>query len=117
MAGVRAVPAAAEGVSGTSGNASRTVDFKNHPIGIVLLSHAPPRGIGVSVSKEYFSRASNYDELPPRLTGRADSWINKSSGRMKFIWEVDESNTLENLDDLLNEDNLPHANGKSVGLG
>ena len=103
----RETPEGAPPAAAAARSVPTTVDYQTHPIGIVILSHAPPKGIGVSVDKEYFRSASNFADLPARLTGRVDAWVRKEHGRLRFTWEADASNTLENLGELLREEYSP----------
>ena len=60
--------------------AEADVDFKQHPAGIILLSHAPPKGIRFSVSRDLFSNFATYATLPVRMIGEVDRWLSKKDG-------------------------------------
>ncbi|KAL1526811.1 hypothetical protein AB1Y20_015504 [Prymnesium parvum] len=78
------------------------VDPKMHPIGIVILSHNPPKGIRFTMSKEFFKAASNYHELPERIVGEIDRWIDKENNyRLKILWISDQTNTIQTLGSIL----------------
>ncbi|MBO8631330.1 hypothetical protein INO08_16645, partial [Staphylococcus aureus] len=64
-------------------------------------SHSPPKGIRFSLKKEFFEGAVNYDELPDRVIGEIHSWIDRGQYRIKILWPVDESNTVQFLGQLL----------------
>lgn len=49
--------------------ASNIINTALHLIGIIFLSHAPPKAIRFSLSRDYFKRDSNYGAFPGRLIG------------------------------------------------
>lgn len=62
------------------------VDPKEHPVGIIILSHSPPKVIRFTIEKTFFKSAPNYDELPKRFPGEIDRWIDKgNNSKMKGL--------------------------------
>lgn len=82
--------------------AATQVDPREHPVGIIILSHSPPKGIRFTINREFFLNVSNYDDLPPRLLGEIDRWIDRDNGyKLKVLWPIDDSNTIQMLGQLL----------------
>lgn len=72
-----------------------SMSLTSHPLGVIIASHAPPKGIRFTINKHYFRAATNFDELPDRLLGEIDRWVNKKQAQAVIIWPQDESNTIE----------------------
>ena len=53
------------------------LDPDKQPLGVIILSHAPPGGIRFSISKDLFKNAPNHATLPDRLLGEIDRWTNR----------------------------------------
>ena len=83
--------------------AEADVDFEQHPAGIILLSHAPPKGIRFSVSRDLFSNFATYATLPVRMIGEIDRWLSKKDGKLVIDWEADNSSTTQHLAVLLQD--------------
>ena len=78
------------------------IDFEQHPAAIILLSHAPPKDIRFSVTKDLFSQYANYDALPDRMIGEVESWSGgrnggRAGGGLVVSWEADSSSSTEYL--------------------
>lgn len=57
-------------------------DIKSHPIGIIINSHAPPKGIRFTIHKKQFDGFAGYDELPERLMGEIVAWVSKKDDHL-----------------------------------
>lgn len=76
------------------------VDLAQHPIAIILNSLPGIKEVAFSIKRIYFYDYPNFKNLPERVRGECNGWVNTGE-RLRVIWPIDESNTLENLDELL----------------
>ena len=49
-----------------------------HPVGIIIASHSPPKGIRFTINKELFQGFPGFEEMPDRLLGEIDQWTASS---------------------------------------
>ncbi|KAL3896488.1 MAG: hypothetical protein SGPRY_013260 [Prymnesium sp.] len=104
------------GDSSDTGSNASIPGLMEHPLGVIIASIAPPKGIRFTISRNYFKRASNYAELPERLLGEVDRWVKKDEGRATVLWPADASNTIEYLPNLFHWQMQlePYEDGRSA---
>jgi hypothetical protein len=95
---------------------SRAVEWQLHPIGIIIKSHDPPRGIRFELERCHWSSdPTTMARLPARVVGEIQQWRSKSDGKLHIEWESDGSNSNEWLSSLLKPSKalklLPYAGG------
>ena len=52
-----------------------------HPIGIIISSHSPPKGIRFTINKELFEGFPGFEQMPDRILGEIDQWIARREWR------------------------------------
>lgn len=102
-----------------SGDATPTVSsLYSHPLGIIISSISPPKGIRFTINKSYFKEAENFADLPDRLLGEIERWVKRDEGRAMVIWPADQSNTIEFLQNLFDPSLAmklePYEDGRSA---
>lgn len=79
-----------------------TVKWELHPVGIIIKSHDPPRGIRFELNRCHWeSEPGVFARLPERVVGEIEQWRLKSDGKLHIQWESDGSNSDEWLSSLL----------------
>ena len=102
-----------------SRSCSPAVEVEQHPLGIIIRSHAPPKGIRFEISRDHWkSEPTVHTRLPERVIGQIEQWRNKVSGKIHVEWESDGSNSDEHLSVLLRPSLgfklLPYADNRSA---
>jgi hypothetical protein len=89
-----------------------------HPVGIIIRSLEPPRGIRFEIDRCHWEEERGYDQLPARVIGAIDKWNRKETGSLLIDWETDGSNSMEWLSALLKPELeiklLPYADNGSA---
>ena len=101
------------------GPPEQDVEVEKHPVGIIIRSHAPPKGIRFKMSREHWkAEPAVYARLPEMVIGQIEQWRNKASGKIHVEWESDGSNSDEHLSVLLRPSLclklLPYADNRSA---
>ena len=63
-------------------------------MGIIILSHEPPRDITFSIGKAFceFKKYDGIEEMPARTSAYIKQWTSKADGTLQVHWEYDETN-------------------------
>jgi hypothetical protein len=98
---------------------SPAVEVEKHPVGIIIRSHAPPKGIRFEISRDHWrSEPAVHATLPERVIGKIEQWRNKALGKLHIEWKSDGSNSDEHLAVLLRPSLglklLPYADNRSA---
>ena len=72
-------------------------------MGIIILSHEPPRDITFSIAKAFceFKKYDGIEDMPARTSAYIKQWTSKADGTLQVHWEYDDQASTELLSELL----------------